>query len=228
MVEIVSGLHHIPGVVANVFLVADEEGLTLIDSGLPRSHRKILAYLAGIGRRPAEVKRIVITHADLDHYGGLAAVVKASGAQVLAQEDEAQAIAAGAMSRPLKLKGFQHWLFSLSTYVYKAEPVHVDRTLSAGEILPVLGGLEVLATPGHTPGHISLWAPARGVLFAGDSLRADKSGLHPSRGINTWDEDLALESARAQARLAPAVVCAGHGPVVREPGERDFTGVSLE
>jgi glyoxylase-like metal-dependent hydrolase (beta-lactamase superfamily II) len=52
----------------------------------------------------------------------------------------------------------------------------------------VLGGLRVIATPGHTPGHISLFAPAMSVLFCGDSMVADKNGLHGSRSTVTWDE----------------------------------------
>jgi glyoxylase-like metal-dependent hydrolase (beta-lactamase superfamily II) len=90
----------------------------------------------------------------------------------------------------------------------------VDERLADGQVLPVLGGLRVVATPGHTPGHISLYAPAVGVLFVGDSLVSERDGLRPSRGANTWDEAQALESVRLQAALGAHVVCPAHGPVV--------------
>ena len=64
----------VPHVIANPYLIVDVDGLTLIDTGLPRSHGKILAYVAGLRRSARDVRRIILTHSDLDRVGSLARV----------------------------------------------------------------------------------------------------------------------------------------------------------
>jgi len=76
--------------------------------------------------------------------------------------------------------------------------------------------LHVVETVGHTPGHISLYAPAFNLLFPGDSMVSDDKGLYGSRPANTWDEAKANESVRKQAALGASIVCPGHGPVVTD------------
>jgi len=76
--------------------------------------------------------------------------------------------------------------------------------------------LRVVETFGHTPGHISLFAPSAGILFVGDSLVSDKNGLRGSRGANTWDQDKANAAVRKQAALGARIVCSGHGSVVMD------------
>ena len=90
--------------------------------------------------------------------------------------------------------------------------------IAEGQTLPILGGLQVLETPGHTPNHISLFAPTAGILFCGDSMVSDETGLHGSRRGVTWDEARARESERKQAGLGAKIVCTGHGPVVKDAG----------
>jgi len=215
-VEIIPNVHLIPGVIANPYLIVDPDGLTLIDTGLAGSHKKILKYIAGLGRAQADLQRIVITHADGDHVGSLAALKQAAGARCYASRVEAEAIAAGRQSRALKTRGVQKLLFGLIAPLFKARPAVVDEVLAADQTLPVLGGLRVIETPGHTPGHISLFAPAAGILFAGDSMVSSGGALRESRGMNTWDERLAIESVRRQAALGARIVCVGHGPVATD------------
>ena len=74
-------------------------------------------------------------------------------------------------SRPLKPRSaITRLLFDLMAGLFKPAPVKVDEMLVDGQIFPVLGGLRVVETPGHTPGHISLFAPSAGILFCGDSI----------------------------------------------------------
>jgi glyoxylase-like metal-dependent hydrolase (beta-lactamase superfamily II) len=87
-------------------------------------------------------------------------------------------------------------------------------------MLPALGALRVVETPGHTPGHISLFAPSTGILFVGDSLVSANGRLRESRGANTWDQAKAIESVRKQAALGARIVCSGHGPVVMDAGNK--------
>lgn len=218
--EIVKNIHLIPGIVANPYLILDTDGLTLIDTGLPRSDKKIMGYVTSLGFETSDIKNIIITHADSDHVGGLATLQAESGGRVLASEVEAQAIAKGVQSRPLKLSGIQKLLFSLASVFFRAAPVVVDHILTNEEILPVLGSLRVIETPGHTPGHISLFVEEEGVLFCGDSLRCPDGRIKVSKGANTWDEELAWQSAGLQAGLGVSIVCPGHGDVVYEAEEQ--------
>ncbi len=220
--QIAPAIHLVPGVFANPYLIVDPDGLTLIDTGLPGSEKKILKYIAGIGKSPRDLKRIVITHADGDHYGSLNALKAASGARVFASLKEAEAMAAGKSSRQLKPGSvFAKIFFALLAPVFKAPPTAVDEVIADGQTLPILGGLRVLSTPGHTPDHISLFAPSAGVLFAGDSMKSAHRGLEGSSGGNTWDQTKADESVRKQAALGAKIVYVGHGPVTMD-AERKF------
>jgi glyoxylase-like metal-dependent hydrolase (beta-lactamase superfamily II) len=214
--EIIPNVHLISSVAVNVYLIIDPDGLTLIDAGLPRGGKKILKYMARLGHRPQDLRRIVITHADGDHVGGLATLKTTSGATVYASAVEAEAIAAGRMSRELKLSGPARWLFALMSPWFKATPATVDELVTGGQVLPALGGLHVVETPGHTPGHISLFAPSAGVLFPGDSLVSEGDSLVSSSESVAWDGARAIESARAQAALGARIVCPAHGPVVKD------------
>ena len=215
--EIIPNVHLVPNIVANPYLLIDPDGLTLIDAGLPGSHKKILRYLAGLGYAPGDLKRILITHADYDHVGGLPALKAATGARVFASPLEAQAMAEGRPSRPVKpRKAITRLLFNLMAGLFKPAPVKVDELLADGQILPVLGGLQVVETPGHTPGHISLFAPSAGILFCGDSIVSREEGLRGSTGANNWDQPKSDESVRKQAALGARILCSGHGPVVMD------------
>lgn len=215
--EITPNVHLIPGVVANPYLVIDSDGLTLIDAGMPGCRKKILRYIAGLGYTPKDLKRILITHADFDHVGGLAALQTATGARLYAHAIEAAAMAVGRPSRPLKPGNvFAKLLYGLMGCIFKAAPVQVDELLADGQVLPVLGGLCVLGTFGHTPGHLSFFAPSAGILFVGDSIVSEESGLRGSRGANNWDQMKSDESVQKQAALGARIVCSGHGPVVMD------------
>ncbi len=216
--KIIDNVFVVPGVVANPYIIVDSDGVTIIDAGFLRNGKKILTYIESLGKSAQDVKRIIITHADLDHFGGLAALQKASGARTYASRIEADAIAQGKSSREIRPAGFslRRILFSLLSPFVKAAPVRVDEIVAEGQTLPALGGLQVLETPGHTPGHISLFAPAVGVLFCGDSMVSDEKGLQGSRPGITWDETKARQSERKQAGLGARIVCSGHGPVVMD------------
>lgn len=217
--KIIDNVFVVPNVVANTYILVDTDGLTVIDAGLPGSTKKILRYIASLGKFPQDVKRIVITHSDLDHIGGLAALQKATGARTYASRIEAEAIAKGKPSREIKRSGFslRGILFPLLAPFFKATPFQVHEIVAEGQ---TLGGLQVVETPGHTPGHISLFAPSVGVLFCGDSMVAEAKGLLGSRPGITWDEQQARASEHKQAALGARIVCSGHGPVVMDAADK--------
>ncbi len=214
--KITDNIFLVPNVVANPYVIVDVDGLTLIDAGLPGSQKKILSYVAGLGKAARDITRIILTHSDMDHVGGLTALHKATGARTYASPVEAQAIATGKSSRVITPARPVSIMRRLILLVLKPRPFKVDELLADGQILPVAGGLHVIDTAGHCPGHISLFAPSSGVLFCGDSMVSDQNGLHSSRPGLTWDRAKAAEAVRRQAALGAQIVCPGHGPVITD------------
>jgi glyoxylase-like metal-dependent hydrolase (beta-lactamase superfamily II) len=216
--KIIDHVYLIPGVTANSYLVEDPDGLTLIDTGMPTSEKRTLEYITQLGRSAGDVRRILVTHADMDHYGCLAALQAVTGACTYASQAEAQAMAVGKSSRPVdrNVGRFQRFMINLMGRFLKATPIQVDELLHEGQVLPVLGGLHVVETSGHAPGHLSFHAPSVRVLFCGDSMKSSQKGLRTSRSRNNWNQALAEASVRKQASLRAQIVCPGHGPVVWE------------
>ena len=218
--QIIPNVYLVKGTASNCYLILDDDGLTLIDTGLARDKQKILNCIGDLGRSPKDLRRIVITHADGDHVGSLGALQAASGARTYASALEAKAIAEGESSRPLKPQGARKVVFALlrplMARMLNTAPVVIDEIVGDSKVLPALGGLRVVSTPGHTPDHISLFAPSAGILFVGDSLVVEGGALRGSRGMNTWDQAKANESVKLQAALGARIVCSGHGPVIMD------------
>ena len=216
--NIIENIHLIPNVQANSYLIIEPEGLTIIDTGMPFSEKQTLRYITGLGRSIEEIKCILITHADLDHYGCLSALKEASGARTYASQPEAEAMANGGSSRPVNrnIGRFQGFVIFLMKKYLKPTPVQVDETLRDGQVLPILGGLQVVETPGHSPGHLAFYAPSSRVLFCGDSMKSKDKGLRASRSRNNWDQSRVNGSIMKQTALGAQIVCPGHGPVVKD------------
>lgn len=200
----------------NLYLIVDPDALTLIDTGLAKSGPKlVLKAIAEMGRQPSDLKRILITHADPDHTGGLAELKDATGAKVYASEIEAQAIEAGTTSREVKGNPLMKMMLDvMGKWMMPLAPAHVDEIIMHGQVLPVLGGLQVVATPGHTPGHLSFYAPAHHILIAGDSLNATGGVLKFNPAPVHWDYEKGRASAKLEAALGATAVCCGHGDVI--------------
>ena len=208
----------------NAYLWRWEDGLTLIDTGLPWQAEKILTAIRDIGLDPADVKEIIITHADFDHYGGLKAIREATGAKVYVHAIEAMFFKhrwfrKPNLRHPLGILYFPvHAL--LTKAVFRIPRLQPDLLMVDEEELE--NGLTVVHTPGHTPGHISLYAREQGVLFVGDLIanRGGKLSLPPA--IFTPQMDIVKESIRKVARLKGVEMAGfGHGPALTEhAGER--------
>jgi len=209
--KILDRVHLINSLIVNLYLIIDPDGLILIDTGLPGNIKRIARYLDGLGYKLDQIKSILITHADGDHYGSLADLQKAIPAVTYANPIEAEAIRSGQSSRSLTPSGVQKIFYSLVRPLVKTQPARVDQYLSKGQTLPGLGGIQVMDTPGHTPGHISLYSASTGILFAGDSINVTGQRLSPSAGANTWNRQMAEQSFQLQVALNPEFVCAGHG-----------------
>ncbi len=218
--EIIPGVYLIKMLVSNCYLIAEPDGLTLIDAGIPSSFSQIVDFIGSLDRSVQELKTILLSHADIDHVGAAPALKSESGARIYASRIAAQALAEGHSSRQIEL-GILTPIFRWLEKLNGAMQIEVDELLSAGQMLPMLGGLKVLETPGHTPGHLSFYAEKHKLLFAGDSVTTKPDEILGNRvKFFNWNQEQMLASVRFQAALLPEIVCSGHGPVVYEAASK--------
>lgn len=213
MHEIVPNLYYLPGMlVGRVYVIKDSDGLTLIDTAVPPAGKRIVKAVLAAGYQASDIKRVMITHAHPDHFGGLHAVVEASGAEVWASAPEADVLegrTAIARAPRSELKGINRFLVPPNTGF--KPPVKVSRHLNDGDVLPVMDGLTVISTPGHAPGHVSFWHPGRKVLITGDVIFHLFNRLTLPLAFFTVDMALDKQQIRKLANLGAEVVCFGHG-----------------
>jgi glyoxylase-like metal-dependent hydrolase (beta-lactamase superfamily II) len=217
MKEVMPGIYTFTGlIVGRVYAIEDPDGLTIIDAGLQVAPARIEAQLRRAGREAGEVKRILVTHAHPDHVGGLPTLKKLTGAEVICSELERPVVegkVAIAMLSPYK-EMQEARRFKPSPTLLKGTPV--DRTVGEGDVLhEVLGGLQVLITPGHALGHITFWQPERRIAFCGDVMMR-LAGLTLPFAPFTPDMDENRRSIRRVADLEPQALLFGHGKPLLE------------
>ena len=200
---------------ANVFLLADSN-LTLVDTGFKGRSRHILKEVRQLGYSPPDIANIFITHHHADHIGSLAALKKITGASVFAHPADAPYID-GRLPQPGPAR--PGWLDKALAPLYKlgvTTPVAVDVLINDGDELPILGGIKILHTPGHTQGSISLFIPEERLVIAGDVLaNRFRLGL-PSKAF-TVDIAQEINAIKRVASLDFDVIGFGHGsPLLHE------------
>jgi len=150
-------------------LVEDDGSITLIDCGVKRAPRAIIKGLAHLGKHPRDVQRIILTHAHSDHAGGAAHMVESTGVTgVEVHGDDAPFIRDG-VTAPRDATTRLGALFGRLPGGGFA-PTPVAHSLADGDVIKSAGGLRVLHTPGHSPGHISLLHESTGVMITGDAI----------------------------------------------------------
>ena len=197
----------------NAYLVREDDGLTLIDTMLPRSGKSVLAAAEKAG---APIVRIALTHAHGDHIGSLDELAgKLGDAEVLISARDARLLARDKSLDPGepqdKLRGS-----------YPGADTRPTRTLSPGDRV---GSLEVVAAPGHTPGHVAFLDTRDQTLYCGDAYStlggvatsAKVNPRFPLPAVATWHRPTAIRSARELRALDPARLAPGHGKVVEAP-----------
>jgi glyoxylase-like metal-dependent hydrolase (beta-lactamase superfamily II) len=216
-IELAPGVHRLPtmGSFINSFAFVDGDGsVTLVDCGLKRAPARIVAALSFIGKHPKDVTRIVLTHAHPDHAGGAAAMVDSTGVGgVEAHEADADYLRAG-VSPPRDVTTTSGRIFARMPGS-GFQKVTVARVLHDGDVIPVAGGIRVVHTPGHTPGHVSLIHERSAVLITGDSIfNMAARRTWPMAAFCTNFEQ-SKQTAAVLADLEYDVAAFTHGPEIR-------------
>jgi glyoxylase-like metal-dependent hydrolase (beta-lactamase superfamily II) len=194
----------------NAFLVREDDGFTLIDTTMGGAADALIAAASQADR---SIRRIALTHGHGDHVGSVDALKEKLGREVEVLMPELDArIHAGEKIVAGKLPG--------SWPTLRTKP---DVLLVEGDRV---GNLEVVASPGHSPGHVAYLDTRDQALVAGDVYTTYGSAAvsnhfyirFPFAAMATWDKAKDLESARALRALDPAILAVGHGPALPQPG----------
>ncbi|MHB8781512.1 MAG: MBL fold metallo-hydrolase [Candidatus Geothermincolia bacterium] len=215
-------IYQIRGVAgSNIYLIREGEGFGLVDAGWPLDRRAIIRGLESLGSGLPDLNTAVVTHYHGDHMGTLRGLKRATELHCSIGAHDA-AFARG--DRPYER--FQidlaRRIFYTSLWpLFRYRPFDVDRELHAGDTVGLLGGLEVIHTPGHSVGSICLYSRPRRLLFSGDTIRNEKGVLQGPPPQFTPDREAAARSLAKLADLDFDILLPGHGlPVMRRAGDR--------
>lgn len=211
--QVAPGVYAIGAVGSMVYLLGGIE-LTLVDAGGPGSAPRVVRYLQRLGHEPRDLTRILLTHADLDHVGGLPALVEATGARVLAGPRTLERLAAGDVPRGDRGLG-SAWALLRGAFSRPRRVQMAAEPLADGVGLPVLGGLRTVYTGGHSPDHVAYFLDQPRLLLAGDLLEARGGQLRAFPGQGAAAREETVIALRRLADLDPLGVLPGHGPIFR-------------
>ncbi|WP_422927609.1 MBL fold metallo-hydrolase [Singulisphaera sp. PoT] len=220
--QVVPGLWEVKIDFVNAFLLDTGEGLALIDTGIPGSAPKIVEALDSLGKTPADIRHILVTHCHSDHSGSLAELKRLTGAPAAMHPVDAAFIREGKTIRPLTpAPGILNALicrFLIPKAPTEVEPAEIEHEVRDGATLP--GGIQAIHVPGHCAGQLAfLWPEHGGVLIAADAA-ANAFGL----ALSPLYEDLE-KGKRSLAKLSALdfeVACFGHGKPILAGASKQF------
>ena len=202
-------------------LLWDFDEATLVDTGIPGQLDALRGETEKAGVDFESISRIILTHQDIDHIGGLPEILRAREGkiEVLAHEEDKPYIEGDKPLVKMNRERLAQMMEALSEpqrqqleRIFSAPPSgKVNRILRDGEQLPLQGGIEVIHTPGHTPGHLSLFVKKARFLIAGDELRVEKGELVGPSERATPDMEKANASLRKLTGYPIDYVLCYHG-----------------
>lgn len=207
-------------------IVSDDQEMVLFDCGHSGAFNQLTdsAFLAGFDLN--KLTKVIITHHDHDHMGGLADLKREyPWIRIYASAIEADYISG--KTKSIRLQQAEEQLELLSEdqkehalnrikMLRLIEPVEVDGILEDGDVLDICGGIEVMASPGHMPGHISLYLRDFKTMIAGDALVVADGKLYRANPRFTLDKDEAYTSARRFINYAIDTLICYHGGTITE------------
>jgi glyoxylase-like metal-dependent hydrolase (beta-lactamase superfamily II) len=219
--------------IVNVVLLGTPDRWVLVDAGMPGGRGVIEGAAAarfGAGARP---RAIWLTHGHFDHVGGLPALAEAWDVPVFAHPDE-HPFLDGSRSYPPPEPSLADGLTSALSPLFPRRPSDLRpflRPLPTDETAPELDGWRWIATPGHTPGHVSFWREETRTLLSGDAVictaqesayavATQRPEIHGPPRYLTADWDAAEASAKRLSTLGAEILVSGHGPALCGPAMR--------
>lgn len=218
MAELAPGIHLVDDSIGcNAYVIVDG-GITLVDTGLRGNEKHIYGCIRKLGYAQRDIRRIIVTHAHLDHVNCLHRLKEDSGATVYAADGEADMVEG---RRPLRAPGGAFGLlFAPLQAYYRYRPVHVDVRLADGDRIDVLGGLEVVMLPGHSEGNMGLYCPRHSLVFSSDTVRVLNGNPSAPSPRFTADMAGAIEAIGRLAGLRFDALLPGHGrPIMARASE---------
>lgn len=188
------------GNIIHPVLIWDEKMAVLIDTGFPGQYDDLCIQLEKVGVPISQLKAVILTHQDMDHIGCLPEILKECGSQIKIYAHELDKPYIEGQLPLLKDGHLEH-----------PPKGKVDETVSDGQELPFCGGIRVIHTPGHTPGHISLYLMDSKTLIAGDSMFSVDGMLGGIHEPTTLDTETARFSLKKYIELDITSVICYHG-----------------
>lgn len=218
----------IQGFVLNPTLIWDNETAVLIDTGMPGQLDQIRTAMNDAGVPFEKLKAIIVTHQDLDHIGSLPEILQAATHQIDVYAHELdkpyiEGVFPLMKTNPERMNK-EAWesLPKEMQFLYKNPPKSkVDHSLEDGQELPYCGGIQVIHTPGHTPGHVSLYLKKSKTLVAGDAMICLDGSLQGPAQKTTLDMNTALASLEKYLDFdIESVICYHGGICTNAPKEQ--------
>lgn len=209
-VEIAPAVHQVRMLGADAFLLV-EDRLTLIDAGMVGSRIMLERYLRRIGRRLDELDRIICTHGHPDHIGGIQDLVRGRG-DVRVLVHPADLVGLRLPLREALARTSERSVRRGRLIQYLTRAPQDCTPIDDGALLPMLGGLRVIHTPGHTPGSICLYVERLRLLFTGDVLQVIRGRLTYASTFFSHDHAEARASVERLAALDVDAIALSHYP----------------
>jgi glyoxylase-like metal-dependent hydrolase (beta-lactamase superfamily II) len=215
-------------------IIWDDNNMILFDAGLPGSNKIIRNEMIKAGLSLDKINKIIVTHTDIDHIGGIPDIQEELDHQVIimAHKDDKPFIEGEKKFNKITPERMAQMMEKLNEIpedqskplleMLKNPPKSkVDKVLDDGTELPLCGGIRVIHTPGHTPGHICLYLKKNKILIAGDLLNIVDGELIGPYPHNTPDMEAAIDSIKKFSNYdIEKIVCYHSGLYTSNPNKR--------